>query len=90
MHERYFYLAEALSLVYLAQRPRRWYVTAGVLLGGFLAYRAYLFGGSDILSTAQTGVLLGVCLGIVFGDCWKGPAQISCSVQPQTLPPGGC
>lgn len=62
MHERYFYLAEILSLVYWARFPKRWPVTLVILLGGFLSYRSYLFGGEAILTNAQMAIAYGAVL----------------------------
>lgn len=62
MHERYFYLAEILSIVYVVRHPRRFPVTLAVLLGGFLSYRSYLFGGEVILSNPQMSIVYGAVL----------------------------
>ena len=43
MHERYFFLADVLALVYAAAHPRRMYAPAIVLLGSLNGYCAYLF-----------------------------------------------
>ncbi len=42
MHERYFYLADVLSVLYVYYYPRQWHVPAAVLLVSFLAYLPYL------------------------------------------------
>ena len=62
MHERYFYLAEIMSIVYAARYPRRFPVALVILLGGFLSYRSYLFGGEVILSNPQMSVAYGSVL----------------------------
>ncbi len=62
MHERYFYLAELLSIVYAARYPRRLPVAVLVLGGGYLAYCSYLFGGMPILSTAAVAAIFGLTL----------------------------
>ena len=62
MHERYFYLAEMLSIVYAAQYPRRLPVTIILLGGGFLAYCSYLFGGMRILSNELLAAIYGLLL----------------------------
>ena len=43
MHERYFYLADAMAAVYLFWRPRRWYLSGLVCVSSFLCHTAYLF-----------------------------------------------
>ncbi|MDD6023447.1 MAG: hypothetical protein PUC06_04285 [Oscillospiraceae bacterium] len=62
MHERYFYLAEVLSIVYAAAFPQRIPVSLILLFGGFLIYSAYLFGGVPILSLQLIAVIYGVTL----------------------------
>jgi Gpi18-like mannosyltransferase len=62
MHERYFYLAEMLSIVYGARSPRRLPVTAVLLGGGFLIYSSYLFGGMPILSNGMVAAIYGATL----------------------------
>lgn len=62
MHERYFYLAEMLSIVYAAQYPRRLPVAVILLGGGFLAYCSYLFGGMRILSNGLVAAIYGLLL----------------------------
>ncbi len=62
MHERYFYLAEMLSVVYAARYPRRLAVPCILLGGGFLSYCLYLFGGMHILSLELVAASYGVLL----------------------------
>lgn len=62
MHERYFYLAEMLSIVYICLYPRRIFVGVGLLLGGLMIYSAYLFGGVPVLSMGGVALIYGVIL----------------------------
>ena len=62
MHERYFYLAECLSILYLVRYPHRIGVPVVILGGGFLAYCSYLFGGMRILSNELVAVAYGLTL----------------------------
>lgn len=62
MHERYFYLAEMLSIVYAVQYPRRLPVAIILLGGGFLAYCSYLFGDMRILSNELLAAIYGLLL----------------------------
>ena len=62
MHERYFYFAELLSLVYGAMYPRKIAVPAILMTGGFLVYSQYLFGGAPILSLRLVAAIYGVLL----------------------------
>lgn len=62
MHERYFYLAEILSIVYVAVYPKRAPVAVSLLFGGFLIYSAYLFGEVPILSLRLVAAAYGIIL----------------------------
>lgn len=62
MHERYFYLAEMLSILYVVRYPRRLPVAMIQLGSGFLAYCSYLFGGMGILSNELVAAILGLLL----------------------------
>ena len=62
MHERYFYLAETLAIACAAQHPKRLPVAFILLLGGFLVYRNYLFGGSTVFTLEQLSVAYGAVL----------------------------
>jgi Gpi18-like mannosyltransferase len=44
MHERYFFLADVLTLVLAVYRPRLWFVPVLVEFSSFLSYLPYLFG----------------------------------------------
>jgi len=44
MHERYYYLADVLMLVYAFLVPGRWYLPAIVVTGSLLSYQPFLFG----------------------------------------------
>ena len=59
MHERYFYIATALSVIYLFRYPKLWWVTIGIMLIDACAYFPYLFGFSVIpLPWLSLGLLL--------------------------------
>ena len=62
MHERYFYLAELLSLVYGAMYPKRIAVPGILMAGGFLIYSQYLFGGAPILSLRLVAAIYGALI----------------------------
>lgn len=62
MHERYFYLAEMLSIVYVCLYPKRLLVGLGLLLGGFFIYSAYLFGGVPVVSMQTVAIFYGIIL----------------------------
>jgi small-conductance mechanosensitive channel len=55
MHERYFYLAEAASILYAVIIPKRWYITLLVILPSCATYFNFLFGnGADLFSLGLT------------------------------------
>ena len=62
MHERYFYFAELLSLVYGAMYPRKIAVPGVLMAGGFLIYSQYLFGGAPILSLRLVAAVYGALI----------------------------
>ena len=62
MHERYFYFAELLSLVYGAMHPKKIAVSGILMAGGFLVYSQYLFGGAPILSLRLVAAIYGVLI----------------------------
>ena len=45
MHERYFYVAEAFILLYVALKPKLWFLAPLVLVGSLGGYYAYFTGG---------------------------------------------
>ena len=48
MHERYFFLADVLSVVLVFFRPRLWFVPLLVQAASLLSYETYLFGRSPL------------------------------------------
>ena len=42
MHERYFYMADVLSIVYATMRPSRWYLPVLIIGASFFSYMAFL------------------------------------------------
>lgn len=71
MHERYFYLAEILSIVYVVCYPKRLPVAVGLLFGGFLIYSAYLFGTVPILSMQLIAAIYGMILLYIIACCYR-------------------
>ena len=62
MHERYFYLAEMLCLVYGAKYPRRIWTALALQIGGFLSYRNYLYGGVLVIRNEHMSLVYGLVL----------------------------
>jgi Gpi18-like mannosyltransferase len=48
VHERYFFAADVLALVYAFYDPRRWYVAVVVQFASLLSYFPYLFGWDPV------------------------------------------
>ncbi|MBQ7800421.1 MAG: hypothetical protein IJ370_07995 [Oscillospiraceae bacterium] len=62
MHERYFYLAEALSLIYVLIHTKRLFVSPLVLFTGYCVYSAFIFGkqifGLEFLAVINAAVII--------------------------------
>ena len=84
MHERYFYLAEVLSIVYVAAFPKRLPVGLILLFGGFLIYSAYLFGGIPILSLQLIAAVYGLTLIYLLLRCSHDSAVDSMKIKEAT------
>ncbi len=70
MHERYFFLADVLALLYACWRPRRFYLSLLVGFSSLAGYLPFLFGQSPIdLRFAALGIT--VALGICIRDLYK-------------------
>lgn len=65
MHERYFFLADVLAVVYAAVHPRRLYAPALVLLCSLNGYCAYLFGAPLLGWTPLTLLMMALCAAVV-------------------------
>lgn len=49
MHERYFYIADIISVLYAFYEPRRWYIPVAVVLASFFSYMPFLSGSVPVL-----------------------------------------
>ncbi len=58
MHERYFFLADVLSVVLAVWLPRLWYVPLLVQGASLLSYEAFLFGRSALPMVVPAGLML--------------------------------
>ena len=70
MHERYFYLADVLSIVYVAVNRKRWYTAVLTQFCSFYVVSAYLY-MPYWLSLAQVALLQGLNLVLLCRDLWK-------------------
>jgi Gpi18-like mannosyltransferase len=66
MHERYFFLADVLSVALAFYRPRLWFVPLLVQTSSLLAYEAYLFHAESVPLPAQAGLMLAALLTVGF------------------------
>jgi Gpi18-like mannosyltransferase len=72
MHERYFYLADVISLLYAFYNPRRWYLPVLIILASTLSYMPYLSSQVSFLASVNIDLripsammaLAGVIVGI--------------------------
>ncbi len=78
MHERYFYLAEILSILYVVIHPGRLAVAVVILFGGFLIYSAYLFGSIPVLSLQYIAVIYGLVILYLMVRCNR---ELTCCEQ---------
>ncbi len=65
MHERYFFAADIMSLIYFFYNKKRWYVPIGVIFCSYAVYSYYLFFadiGTDILNASILLVILAQAL----------------------------
>jgi Gpi18-like mannosyltransferase len=58
MHERYFFLADAMTLILAVHRPRLFFVPLLVQAGSLLAYQAYLMGRPMLPMTVAASLML--------------------------------
>jgi Gpi18-like mannosyltransferase len=69
MHERYFFSADVLSILYAFYFPRRWFVPLLVIGSSFLSYLPFLFGetpvGMPVLALTMGCALLTVAVEVV-------------------------
>jgi Gpi18-like mannosyltransferase len=71
MHERYFYLADIISVIYAIYRPRYWYVPVFVIMASSFSYVPFLSASIPVLSGYKVpiyilgGILLAVNLTLI-------------------------
>ena len=64
MHERYFFLADVLTVVLAVYRPRLWFVPLLVQASSLLSYLPYLFGNSAPPRTVAAALMLAALLAV--------------------------
>ncbi len=62
MHDRYFFLADALGAVYAFRHPGRWWVPVLTVGASYCGYYYYLFGASELMPPVLSAALMGAGL----------------------------
>ncbi len=79
MHERYFYAADVIAILYALYLPRRFYVPIVVVMMSFFAYQPALF-GAEIVPMGFLSVGMFAMLLVVARDCvqelFSSPARV--------------
>ena len=71
MHERYFFVADVLSVLVFLVARKLWYVPVINIFASFIAYAYYLFGGVTIVNYIYVAILLMVIILLVIKDLYK-------------------
>ena len=71
MHERYFYMAEVMSILYWAFNPKKWYFPLILQICSLSNYSNYLF-GRVLFDLKIGGILIGVMTLILIVECLRG------------------
>ncbi len=76
MHERYFYIAEIMAILYVAVNPKKWYISFLAVAGTFQGYNNYLFNtyylGNENLNLIIGATCILVALIFLIKDVFKG------------------
>lgn len=68
MHERYFYMADVLAVIYAAVCPRRWFLPVCVVGASFVSYFPFAFGIQPVKLAYAAGAMAFALLVLVI-DC---------------------
>jgi Gpi18-like mannosyltransferase len=71
MHERYFYAADCIAIVYGFHFPRRFYVPLAVVTISLFSYFPFLFNDMSVIKLPYLALLLAVVLIVVLVDLCK-------------------
>jgi Gpi18-like mannosyltransferase len=71
MHERYFYAADCIAIVYGFYFPRRFYVPLAVVTISLFSYFPFLFNGMTVIQLPYLALLLAAVLVVVLVDLFK-------------------
>ncbi len=75
MHDRFFFPADILSVLYAWYRPDRWFLPAGIVFTSMMSYLPYIADLPNIDFLFALPVLLILALMVVFFDCWRSVEQ---------------
>ncbi len=84
MHDRYFYLADVLTVIAACVRPRLWPTAVAVQAGSLLAYLRYLWGIGVPLWLATTSVAAGLVWIVWHLHASSGSAPVTASGRRRT------
>lgn len=71
MHERYFYAADCVAIVYGFYFPRRFYIPLTVVTISLFSYFPFLFNDMTVISLPYLALLLAIVLIVVLVDLFK-------------------
>ena len=66
MHERYFFIADALSVAYAVSRPRRWFVPVLVISASTFSYWPFLYGRDLVPLALLAGLMAAAALVLLY------------------------
>ena len=73
MHERYFFAADVLAVLYAVAVPRRWWVPVAVTTASLLSYLPYLFATPSAVPFPALSLVMGAALLAVLHDVLTAP-----------------
>jgi Gpi18-like mannosyltransferase len=71
MHERYFFAADVVSIIYAFYWPKRFFVPLLIIGASLLSYISFLFYHEELISAQYLAILMGVALIVVVADLVK-------------------
>lgn len=74
MHERYYFLADVLSLILFFSNRKLWFVPAVVVFSSYVAYAYYLFGGITLVKYVYLSLAILTVLGILVSKIYRIPS----------------
>lgn len=86
MHERYFFPADTISIIYAFYNPKKFYIPIAINLISLFSYAPFLF-GETLVPLAYLAIALGIVILIVFTDLIDGlyPIQNKQNSEPSAL-----